>query len=37
MIKELSILTESQVENFKTFGFLMRRKVFSAEEMERKK
>ena len=28
-----SVLTDSQVEHFKTFGFLMRRKLFSAEEM----
>lgn len=29
-----SVLTGSQIEHFKTFGFLIRRKLFSAEEME---
>jgi ectoine hydroxylase-related dioxygenase (phytanoyl-CoA dioxygenase family) len=29
------VLTDSQIEHFKIFGFLMRRKLFSAEEMDR--
>ncbi len=39
MIKSMQsdgrVLTDSQIEHFKTFGFLMRRKLFSTEEMEK--
>lgn len=39
MIKSIKtterVLTDSQVEHFNTFGFLLRRKLFSAEEMNK--
>lgn len=39
MIKSIQtperVLTDSQIEHFNTFGFLMRRKLFSAEEIEK--
>ena len=35
MIRENHNLIEEQIQHFKTFGFLVRRQVFSAEEVER--
>ena len=33
MIQENYTLTEEQIQQFETFGFVIRRQVFSAEEM----
>jgi len=35
MIRENSTLTEAQIQHFETFGFIVRRQVFSQEEIDR--
>ena len=35
MIQENYSLTEAQIQHFETFGFLIRRQVFSQEEIDR--
>ena len=35
MIQKNHSLTEAQIQQFETFGFLIRRQVFSEEEIDR--